>query len=258
MLIESNKVMDMISKVIADPNADMGKFKMLMDWRNEMFDKAAEIEFNAAMSRVQGQLPLIIKDKWNDQTKSYYDQLGSIIKELAPIYGREGFALSVNMIEPRIVGWYTFEAELTHASGHKKFYQVDLPPDIAGQGGNRNKTDLHGFGSSLAYGRRYFHKMIFNLPAEDDDGNAGGGDVREPPKKQPQRQPPGQKKVAPAEQKAATGKAGMVDQNQIGLLRNRLKRHNKTEADLCKALEITKIEDMPATGVDDAVAWITQ
>lgn len=259
MLAESDKVMDMISRVISDPNADMNKFKMLMDWKNEMFDKAAMIEYAAAMARVQGRIQPIIKTKFNSQTKSYYEQLGDIIKELAPIYAAEGFAIAVDMVDPRVEGWYTFEAEVTHASGASKKYTVDLPPDTKGSAGTVNKTDLHGFGSSLTYARRFFHKMIFNLPADDDDGNAGGGEIKKDP---PKRQPPGsQKKAAPAAQASpqAPGDAQQkTGNNQVGLLRNRLKKHKKAEADLLAAFGLRSIEELPDHKVPDAVAWITQ
>ncbi len=47
-----------------------------------------------------------------------------------------------------------------------------MPLDGVGIKGNANMTKIHGKSSSTSYARRYLMCMIWNIPTQDDDGNA--------------------------------------------------------------------------------------
>jgi len=100
--------------------------------------------------------------------------LENIIEQLSPIWTRHGFAVSFGTGDCPTEGYYRVECELTHSAGHSKRYHADLPCDMTGIQGSVNKTGIHGFGSTMSYGRRYLVCMVFNVAVktEDDDGNA--------------------------------------------------------------------------------------
>jgi len=92
-----------------------------------------------------------------------------------------------------------------------------------------------------------FTQDVEDLPAEYIDGD-----------EQPQQQPSKpQAKKAPQQSTGGTGN-GAATEKQINLLRVKLKQNNKTEADMCKAFEIEKLELLPFASVNDAIAWATQ
>ena len=171
---EAQAIMSMIEQIALNPAVDVTKLRAVMDMKMEMFDKGAEIEFNAAMARAQGEMQPVVKTAENKQTKSRYALLEAIYEQCSPIWTRHGFALSFNIGECPLAGHYRVLCECTHSSGFKKNYQADLPADLTGIAGSVNKTGVHGFGSTVAYGRRYLTCMIFNIAVknEDNDGNS--------------------------------------------------------------------------------------
>lgn len=171
---ETQMIMSMIEQIALNPAADVTKLRAVMDMKMEMFNKGAEIEFNAAMARAQAEMLPVVKTADNKQTKSKYARLENIIEQLSPIWTSHGFALSFDSGDCPVHGYYRVLCECTHAAGHKKNYKADLPADIAGIAGAVNKTGVHGFGSTVSYGRRYLTCMIFNVAVkdEDNDGNS--------------------------------------------------------------------------------------
>lgn len=171
---ESRAMLDMIQQVALNPNIDVEKLRAVMDMKMEMFSRGAEIEFNAAMARAQNEMEPVVRTAHNKQTNSKYAVLENIIEQLAPVWTRHGFAISFGTGDCPIEGYYRVECELTHSAGHSKRYHADLPCDMTGIQGSVNKTGIHGFGSTMSYGRRYLVCMVFNVAVktEDDDGNA--------------------------------------------------------------------------------------
>jgi len=171
---ENQAMLDMIQQVALNPNIDVEKLRAVMDMKLEMFNRGAEIEFNAAMARAQNEMEPVVRTAHNKQTNSKYAVLENIIEQLSPIWTRHGFALSFGTADCPTENYYRVECELTHSAGHSKRYHADLPSDITGIQGSVNKTGIHGFGSTMSYGRRYLVCMVFNVAVktEDDDGNA--------------------------------------------------------------------------------------
>jgi len=171
---ENQAMLDMIQQVALNPSIDVEKLRAVMDMKMEMFNRGAEIEFNAAMARAQNEMEPVVRTAHNKQTNSKYAVLENIIEQLSPIWTRHGFALSFGTGDCPTEGYYRVECELTHSAGHSKHYHADLPTDMTGIQGSVNKTGIHGFGSTMSYGRRYLVCMVFNVAVktEDDDGNA--------------------------------------------------------------------------------------
>lgn len=166
-------LLDVISRAASDPTVDIEKMERLWAMKERMDAKQAEIEFNAALSRVQASMGRISADATNKQTSSKYATYGHLDAALRPLYTAEGFSLSFGT-EPSADGKVGMVCYVSHSAGHTRTYKADVPSDGKGAKGGDVMTKTHAFGSGASYGMRYLLKMIFNVAIgeDDDDGNA--------------------------------------------------------------------------------------
>lgn len=178
---EPDSLLGLISRAVRDPEFDVAKLKELLAMQRELVHEQRRLEFNAAMGRAQGRMRAVVRDARNTQTNSRYARLESIDDEIRPIYTEEGFSLTFGTTAPTVPGNIRVTCRCAHSAGHVEEYELEAPPDMTGARGQVNKTALHAMGSTISYLRRYLTTMIFNvvLVTEDDDGNAGGGNVRD-------------------------------------------------------------------------------
>jgi hypothetical protein len=181
---ETRFMMDMISQIALNPDADVEKLRAVMDMKMQMFNRGAEIEFNAAMALAQAEIEPVARTASNQQTKSKYAKLENIISTCSPVWTKHGFALSYDTGDCPLERHYRVTCEVSHRAGHSKHYHMDLPIDDAGINGTKNKTGVHGAGSTISYGKRYIACNIFNIAIKDED-NDGNGNLP-PPEKKPE------------------------------------------------------------------------
>lgn len=172
---ETRFMMDMISQIALNPNADVEKLRAVMDMKMQMFNRGAEIEFNAAMALAQAEIEPVARTASNAQTKSKYAKLENIITKCSPVWTKHGFALSYDTGDCPLDRHYRVTCEVSHRAGHSKHYHMDLPIDDAGINGTKNKTGVHGAGSTISYGKRYIACNIFNIAIKDEDNDAQTG-----------------------------------------------------------------------------------
>jgi len=58
---ESRAMLDMIQQVALNPSIDVDKLRAVMDMKMEMFNRGAEIEFNAAMAKAQNEMEPVVR-----------------------------------------------------------------------------------------------------------------------------------------------------------------------------------------------------
>jgi len=169
---DSTALISVIERAARDPNIDIDKMERLLAMQMQIFARAAEADFNVAMSACQAEMPIIKATFKNDQTNSFYAALEEIDRIARPIYTRHGFALSFGTTDCPLEGFFRQTCKLSHRAGHSEMRQADLPTDMVGIKGNPNKTGIQGFGSTMTYGQRYITKLAFNIVVGDDtDGN---------------------------------------------------------------------------------------
>lgn len=175
----ASAIISVIERAALNPDVDIEKMERLLDMQERIMSKNAEMEFNNALSAVQKETPRIKREAENKQTKSKYAKLDAINKKLVPVYTKHGFSLSFGTDQSPYEGWIRTTCKISHSAGHSIDKFVDLPLDDKGMQGTANKTQMHGVGSAMSYGRRYLTMLIFNIAVtdEDDDGNAGGGEI---------------------------------------------------------------------------------
>lgn len=220
---EQQSMVSVIERMCKDPEINVDKLERLLAMQERAQAQMAVQEFNAAMMRVQKAAKGIKRNKHNSQTHSDYADLEAVNKQLVPMYTSEGFALSFGTADCPIEGHYRVVCEVSHIAGHSKHYQADLPRDTEGLKGNANKTTMHGFGSTMSYGRRYITLLIFNLTLtnEDNDGNGGHGDVED-----------------------------FLTTNQITEIKNRIREYGLTEAKFLKWAQVDNVDEILGRNYD--------
>lgn len=129
-----------------------------------------------ALVAAQGQFGPIVKDGKNPAFRSKYATLDGIMAAIRPALAANGLAVVQGAVHPetdggKLVG-LTVESVLVHTSGEWMATVVPVPV---------GKSDAHGLGSAMSYGRRYGISALLALTTdEDDDGNAAARPPQRP------------------------------------------------------------------------------
>jgi hypothetical protein len=155
--------------------ADPAKLTQLYDLYERYNRDQAVKAYNEAMQRAQAEMPTIVCDCTNPQTRSKYPSVEAINRGCKPIYTRNGFALSFGEGKADVEGFVRTTCTVMHSGGHSKEFFIDLPSDGTGIKGNSNMTAIHGRLSSKTYAQSKQLREIFNLTVadvgDDTDGN---------------------------------------------------------------------------------------
>lgn len=172
---DQQQFMTLIERMATNKDVDVVKLNALLDMKDRMLTKHAEIEANEAFARVLKNMPRIKKSGMIEYNKPGikpipYGKWEDIIDAIRPIYEAENFTLAFDS-EQREGGGITSIAILTHANGHIIKSRFSVPLDTSG-----GKQNVQGMGSSSSFANRYATRNMFNLvfEGEDDDGVKGG------------------------------------------------------------------------------------
>ena len=173
---QQNGMVAMMERLALNPDLPVDKLEKLLDMQLRVREIEAEQSFNAAMARVQANLPVVLKDGYNEQTKSPYATVSAVAAAIKPVYTAQGFSTTFSEGKSEKADHVRILGTLMHADGHKKdHYYTDVAIDKTGIKGNDNKTLTHAEGSSFTYGRRYLICLMFDVATGNDtDGNAPG------------------------------------------------------------------------------------
>jgi len=175
-VVGSDAILQIIERVATNPQADIDKMERLMEMRERIIQRDAEMAFNVAMAEAQSKVRRIGADSSNPQTRSKYASYAALDKVLRPIYTDAGFSLSFDTGEGAPPDFVRAVCYVSHNAGHSRTYHLDMPADGKGAKGGDVMTKTHATGSAMSYGMRYLLKMIFNVAVgeDDDDGNGAG------------------------------------------------------------------------------------
>lgn len=172
------RTLAVIERLALDPAVDVSKMQALLEMQMTVMNKQAEMEYNAAMIRLQEKMPRITKagaiefsgkDKGGAAytQKTAYARLEDIDRTIRPIMREEGFSVTyLTEGTDKVV----IKCKISHKGGHSEISSMMLPLDTSG-----SKNNLQGAGSSISYGRRYALCAMLNIitVGEDDDGLGG-------------------------------------------------------------------------------------
>lgn len=219
---QPSSILEVIERASRSPEVDVEKMRALLEMHEHVLNRDAETAFNAAMAKAQGEVQRIKANALNPQTRSKYATYDALDRVLRPIYIRNGFALSFGTADGSAVEYVRIVADVSHAAGHSKRYQIDMPADGKGAKGGDVMTKTHAVGAGVSYGMRYLLKMIFNVAIGEDD--VDGNDV----------QP-------------------TIDKDQIVTLEALIEEVGADRPQFLKYMKITELADLPLARYKDAV-----
>jgi len=222
-----NAIINVIARAASDPKTDVDKLERLLAMQERVLEREAERAFNAAMREAQEEMGPVLKNRKNPETHSTYADLEQISRLMDPIIYKHGFSMSFGTADCPYPNHYRVTCSVSHTGGFSKDYQADVPIDNKGPKGSQNKTDTHGFGSALSYGRRYLKLLIFDIATTDDDGRGAGNG--EP-----------------------------VNAEQIKVLNGLCDAVGADKIKLCKHLKVDSLKDLPALRYNDTIHLLTQ
>ena len=171
-------LLEVISRVAADPTADVEKLKALMEIRDQMEAKEAKTEFHQAMAEAQAEMQVVVKNAKNEQTRSKYATFDQIDRLIRPVYSGHGFSVGYDAVQAESADSGSVTAICTVTRGmHQEQHSFTVPVVTVGAKGNQVMTPTHATMSALSYAKRATLCMAFNIATgeADDDGNAAGG-----------------------------------------------------------------------------------
>jgi len=220
-------VLNVIAKAAADPNTDVDKLERLLAMQERILEREAEQAFSAAMRTAQEEIRPVVTNRKNPETHSRYADLERVSDMVDPIIHRHGFSLSYGTTDCPLPDHYRVTCAVSHTAGFTRHYQADVPVDNKGPKGAQNKTNTHGFGSALSYGRRYLKLLIFDIKTTDDDGRGAGN-------------------------------GGPVNAEQAKVLNGLCDAVGADKIKLCRHLKVDSLKELPALRYNDTIHLLTQ
>lgn len=177
---ETQAIMQMIERVVLNPEADMDKLDKMLDMQERILNRNAKQAFTADLAAMQSELPLVGK-AGEGHNKAKYAKLEDINEAIRPTLQKYGFAVTFRVKQTDKL--LTVIAILSHRLGHSEDTDLMLPLDTSG-----SKNAVQAVGSTISYGKRYALCALLNISTGDDtDGNLP------PQNTQPQQLPAKQK-----------------------------------------------------------------
>lgn len=130
----------------------------------------AEKEFDAALRTCQSEIPRIVPDLTNPQSKKKYSSYEALDKVVRPIYLLHGFDLSFSTGDCPNPEKVRTLCRVSHNGGHARMYQIDITADAKGPQGGGFLSKPHADLAANTLGMRRLLRMIFNIvdTAEDE------------------------------------------------------------------------------------------
>ena len=161
-----------VARAASDPTIDIDKMKALLDMQERLARRAAEVEFKAALSRIQPMMPRVNKSgriEHNGRVISRFARYEDVDCAVRNLVADEGFAIDFDT--ERVDKDLKVILRVSHRAGHEERRQIVLPLDNSGA-----KNGVQGVGSTVSYGKRYLLCAFFNIVTVEED-NDGMGDT---------------------------------------------------------------------------------
>jgi len=196
-----------------DKGMSPDQLRSLVDLHEQWRAARAREAFAAALNACQAELPTIVRDAENTQTRSRYVRLETITHRAKPIYTSHGFALSFSEDDSTKEGFKRIVCDIIHREGHSERRWVDLPVDGIGPKGNAigGMNAVQGCISTGSYGQRVLTCRIFNITIADTD--LDGQSLHENPDPSPEAPselPRGKRQAPPPPQVTKEQCAGLL------------------------------------------------
>jgi hypothetical protein len=157
-------------EIALNNHAAIDVIERLAALQEKQLSKESEREFNEALGRCQSEIPRIIPDLNNPNSKKKYASYEALDKAIRPVYLKHGFSLSFSTADCPNPEKVRTVCRCSHEGGHAQFYQIDITADGSGPKGGGMLTRPHADLAANTLGIRRLLRMIFNIvdTAEDE------------------------------------------------------------------------------------------
>jgi len=160
--------MELLARAL-ERGADLSMVEKLMDLSDRHDKGQARKAFDASVADAKSEIPVIKKNREGHNKKKYAD-LAAFAAAVDPVLAKHG--LSYRYRSRQENGTIYVTCILAHRDGHSEETTLSAGADTTG-----NKNSIQAIGSTLTYMQRYTLSLALGLAAaEDDDGQAAGGD----------------------------------------------------------------------------------
>lgn len=173
--VQSVDLLAVVARAASDPSIDVGKMQALLDMQRSLMRDRAEVEFKAALARIQPRMPRVTRNgkiEVGGQVRSRFARYEDVDHAIRPLLAEEGFAIDFDTQHEdkalRVI------LRVSHRDGHSETRQITLPLDASG-----SKNATQGVGSTMQYGKRYLLCGFFNIVTTDEDDDGMGGCISE-------------------------------------------------------------------------------
>jgi hypothetical protein len=163
-----------LERVVRDPSIDVNKLEQIIALQERIASQQAARAFNLAMSRVDGEIGPVIRDRLNPGVNRKYATLEAIDAVARPVYSANGISVRFGCAQAPLPGWMRITCTVSHADGYSETNYLDVPVDAA----QRGRTPVQGVGANITYARRYLLQMCFNIVLQDDEADDDGEATR--------------------------------------------------------------------------------
>jgi len=161
--------MEMLSRAL-ERGADLSVLEKLMDLQERHERNQAKKAFDAAIAAAKAEIKPIIRNRTGNNSKKYAD-FAAYAEGVDAILAKNGLNYRHRSQQPEKEIAVT--CILSHRDGYAEDTTLKSPPDTTG-----NKNAIQAIGSTITYLQRYTLALALGLAsAEDDDGQAAGGDA---------------------------------------------------------------------------------
>jgi hypothetical protein len=172
----TNGWVSFVERAMSNDSYSVEKLQALLEVRDRERANAAQRAFNLAMSRVDGEIGPVIRDRLNPGVNRKYATLEAIDAVARPVYSANGISVRFGCAQAPLPGWMRITCTVSHAEGYSETNYLDVPADVA----TRGRTPVQGVGANITYARRYLLQMCFNIVLADDDDDDDGEASRRP------------------------------------------------------------------------------
>lgn len=170
-VVPSESFLAMIERAARDPQVDVTKLTALVELKERIDAKQAEIEFNQDYAAASLEMPHILKNGVIDmgaKGKIPFARYEDLDRAIRPIEAKYGFS-RLFLTAPSERDGILMTVKLLHRSGHSQTSSRFMPPD---PGPGRN--NMQAIGSASSYAKRYLTLDVWNVvtDGQDDDANS--------------------------------------------------------------------------------------
>ncbi len=213
-------LLSMLERAAADPTHSIERMERMFALYEQAAARSARSAFIEALMAAKADLPRIIKtgaasykDKGtNKDVEAFrYARWEEVCQQIEPVLAKHGLLLTFTT-EQTATGPVNITGVLSHRDGHSERAQMAIGCDASG-----GKNNAQGWGSAIAYGKRYTSFALLNLVGHDDKD----ADAASPP-------------------------AEVISEDQQVELRDLLIATESDEAKFCAYFKVASLASLPA------------